>query len=47
MPDNYDMVKECTLHLLKKIERNKMYAEDYTSLMGDILKKGYAEKVPP
>lgn len=47
MPDNYDMVKEHTLHLMKQIRKDKMYTEEYTSFMEDILKKGYAEKVPP
>ena len=47
MPENYHTVKERTLHLMKKFKKNKMYAEEYTSFMEDILKKGYAEKVPP
>ena len=47
MPDNDDMVKEHTLHLMKKIRKDKMYTEEYTSFTEDILKKGYAEKVPP
>lgn len=47
MPDNYNMVKERTRHLMKKFRKHKMYAEEYTSFMEDILKKGYAEKVPP
>lgn len=46
MPDNYDMVKERTLHLMKKFRKDKMYSEEYTPFMEDILKKGYAEKVP-
>lgn len=47
MPDNYDIVKERTLHLMKKFRKDKKYAEEYTSFMEDILKRGYAEKVPP
>lgn len=40
MSDNYDMVEEHTLH--QKIRRDKMYTEEYTSFMENILKKGYA-----
>ena len=47
MPDNYDMVKERTLHLMKTFKKDKKYAEEYTSFIEDIIKKGYAKKVPP
>ena len=46
MPENYELVRERTLHLLKKFRKDKVYAEEYTAFMEDILKKGYAEKVP-
>lgn len=47
MPDNYNVVKERTMHLMKKFRKDMVYAEEYISFMEDILKKGYAEKVPP
>ena len=47
MPDNHGMVKERTLHLMKTFRKDTMYAEEYTFFMEDILKNGYAEKVPP
>lgn len=47
MSDNYNVVKERTLHLMKKFRKDTAYAEEHISFMEDILKKGYAEKVPP
>lgn len=46
MPDNYHIVKENTLNLLKNIRKDKKNAEEYKSFMGDILRSDYAEKVP-
>lgn len=46
MPDNFNMVKERTLYLMKKFRKDEVYAKEYTTFMEDIIKKGYAEKVP-
>ena len=45
MPDNYGMVEERTLNLLKRFKRDEDYAMEYKKFM-EVLKKGYAEKVP-
>ncbi|XP_034080736.1 uncharacterized protein LOC117551795 [Gymnodraco acuticeps] len=47
MPDNYEMVKQRTLNLLKRFKRDAEYAMEYKTFMEDVLKKGYAERVPP
>lgn len=46
MPDNHGMVMERALNLLKKFKNDTVYAAEYKIFMEDILKKGYAEKVP-
>lgn len=47
MPDNYEMAEQHTLNLLKKFKRDAGYAVEYKNFVHDVLKKGYAKKVPP
>lgn len=47
MPDNYEMAEQHTLNLLKKFKRDAGYAVEYKNFVDDVLKNGYAKKVPP
>ncbi|KAK0150310.1 hypothetical protein N1851_008772 [Merluccius polli] len=46
MPDNYDMAKQRIGNLQRKFKRDESYALEYSNFMADVIKKGYAEKVP-
>jgi len=41
------MAEQRTFHLKRKFQRDQVYATEYKGFMSDIIKKGYAEKVPP
>ena len=46
MPNNRAMTEQRALNLKKKLQRNQTFKEDYVSFMNDMIKKGYAVKVP-
>lgn len=47
MPNNYQMAEQRTLHLKRKFLKDQVYASEYKDFMSDVIKRGYAEKVPP
>ena len=47
MPNNYQMAEQQTLHLKRKFQKDQVYANEYRDFMSDIIRKGYAENVPP
>ena len=47
MTNNRQMAEQRTFHIKRKFQRDEVYATDYKGFMSDIIKKGYAEKVPP
>ena len=46
MPNNYQMAEQRVLHLKRKLQKDKMYASEYKDFMSDIIRKGYADKIP-
>lgn len=46
MPNNRAMAEQRVLNMKKKLQRNQTFKEDYVSFMNDVIKKGYAVKVP-
>lgn len=47
MPNNYQMVEQRMLPLKRKFQKDPVYATEYRDFLTDIIRKGYAEKVPP
>ena len=46
LPNNRAMVEKRLQGLKKKMIGNKQYRDHYKAFMADLLKKGYAEKIP-
>lgn len=46
MPNNRAVAEQRALNMKKKLQRNQTFKEDYVSFMNDVIKKGYAVKVP-
>lgn len=46
MPNNRGMVEQRLLGLKRKFDKNKVYLEEYTAFITDLISKGYAEVVP-
>ena len=47
MPNNYQMAEQRMLHLKRKFQKDQVYGSEYREFLSDIIRKGYAEKVPP
>ena len=47
LPDNKEHVFQRACWLKRKLTRNKKFHEDYVKFMNDIIRKGFATKVPP
>jgi len=46
LPNNYDLTAQRTLNLAKRFKKDSVFANEYSVFMEDVLRKGYAEKVP-
>ncbi|XP_077073702.1 uncharacterized protein LOC143724510 [Siphateles boraxobius] len=46
MPNNRAMIEQRALNMKKKLQKNQTFKEDYVSFMNEVIKKGYAVKVP-
>ncbi|KAL0151450.1 hypothetical protein M9458_053236 [Cirrhinus mrigala] len=46
LPNNYEMAAQRMLNLAKRFKKDSAYANEYATFMEDVLRKGYAEKVP-
>ena len=46
MPNNRDMAKQRAMNLIRKFKSDETYALEYKAFMDDVIRKGYAEKVP-
>lgn len=47
LPNNHDVAVRCLNQLKKRFVADSKYKEDYTTFMETVIKKGFAEKVPP
>ncbi|KAL0187614.1 hypothetical protein M9458_014713, partial [Cirrhinus mrigala] len=46
LPDNKKTAEQRALSILKRFKKDEAFLSDYRDFIGDILKKGHAEKVP-
>lgn len=46
-PSNYQMAEQRMLPLKRKFQKDPVYASEYGDFLSDIIRKGYAKKVPP
>ncbi len=46
LPNNLSMVKQRQLGLKGKFRKDELFHQEYTSFFSDVIRKGYAEKVP-
>lgn len=46
LPNNHSMVTQRLLGLKKKFRKDELFHKEYTSFLTDVIRKGYAEKVP-
>lgn len=47
LPDNKEMAVQRAMGLSRRFTKDSAYASEYKAFMEDVLRKGYAEKVPP
>ena len=47
LPDNKEVSVQRAMGLSRRFAKDSAYANEYKTFMEDVLKKGYAEKVPP
>lgn len=45
-PNNYCVAKQRILGLKRRFERNEKFHQEYTTFLCDVIKEGYAKKVP-
>ena len=46
LPNNEKLAVHCLQQLKVRFQRDDKYKEDYLAFMNDMVKKGYAEKIP-